>query len=53
MDPAPDVVNTIGFRSLTSSALSMKDEEIKAEINFDYMQYKFIPLLVMAFCLLY
>lgn len=53
MDPAPDVVNTIGFRSLTSSALSMKDEEIKAEINFDYMQYKFIPLLVMALCLLF
>jgi len=53
VDTAPDAINTIGLRSLTSSALSMKDEEIKAEINFDYMQYKFIPLLVMAFCLLF
>jgi hypothetical protein len=28
----------------------MKDEEVK---EFDYMRYKFIPLLVMALCLLF
>jgi hypothetical protein len=53
VDGAPDAVSTIGLRSLTSSAISMKDEEIKTEITFDYMQHKFIPLLVMAFCLLF